>query len=159
MRSQKGAVQTHFSPPLSSNFVRDQTCLQQLLAFPDSLLRQEISWKGELGPRSVCGVEGGEQGARDDPGGGGLCAQLDTRSLQLASQHAFAEDLGFICRRGSAFFDVLTMGETGALGGRVEGMLSLCACDLYCQGSGKLAGSPPRLYLFSFACFSAASRG
>lgn len=108
----------------------------------------------------MCDVEGGDQGAREDPGGGGLCAQLDTWSLQLASQHAFAEDLGFICRRGSAFFDVLTMGEAGALGGGlVEGMLSLCACDLYRQGSGKLAGSPPSLYLFSFACFSAASRG
>lgn len=65
----------------------------------------------------MCDVEGRERGVREDRRGGGLCAQLDPRTPQLALQHAFAKDLGFICRRGSAFFVVLTMGEAGALGG------------------------------------------
>lgn len=60
----------------------------------------------------MCNIEGSERSGEE----GCLCAQLDTQILEPALQHAFAVDLGFTCREGSAFVVVGTLGEAGALG-------------------------------------------
>lgn len=60
----------------------------------------------------MCDVEGRE---RED-WGGEVCVLSWTHRLCSLHCNRLAEDLGFICRRGSAFFVDLTSGEAGALG-------------------------------------------